>query len=265
MHQVEGLSRWRKRTGLPSVTPRITDESRRELASAISHCLRREEGRGRHCTVDYLRRRDGADLFVAYSDDYMHAMMVHDQQGRLKPCSYRPTFEIVYAYHQQLGTLELFARVMPRMKPILEDIFGQVILGTDLSQRGQRRPWDLNRLKDRYFCLETDPQDEVRASICKLRLDVPHYGRVTVEPNRRNQKDVFEVIEECLNDERVDWNDIEISLATFRFQFENRASRKPGTLTFDVSAPDHCTIKSRLPERVALTQKYLRRWRIACA
>lgn len=264
VQQVDGLTRWRKRTGLPLVKPRITDESRRELAVALSACLRREEGRGQHCTVDYLRRRDGADVFVAYPDDFMQAILEHDPQGRLRPRSYRPTFEIVYAYHAERGVLELYAKVTSRLKPILENLFGQIILGIDLSSHPGRRPWDLNRLKDRYFCLETDPVDEVSASICRLRLDVPHCGRLTVEPHRRDySNDVFDVIDECLNDERVSWNDVDISMATFRFEFGGRSNRSPETLTFDVSAPDYCSIKSRRPERIELTHKYLRRWRIA--
>ncbi len=264
LHQVDGLVRWRKRTGLPPVEPRVTDESCRELASALSACLRREEGRGRHCSVDYLRRRDGADVFVAYPDDFVHEVLQHDSQGRLAPRSFRPTFEIVFAYQAQRGTLEMFAKVSPRMKPILEDLFGQIILGVDLSAHARRRPWDLNRLKDRYFCLETDPADHVTASICRLRLDVPPYGRLTVEPNRNGQTtDAFNVIDECLNGERICWDEVEISLATFHFQFRAMSGRQEGTLTFDVSAPDYCSIKSPRPERIALAHKYLRRWRIA--
>lgn len=264
LHQVDGLARWRKRSGLPPVEPRVTEESCRELASALSACLRREEGRGRHCSVDYLRRRDGADVFVAYPDDFVHAVLQHDARGKLAARAFRPTFEIVFAYQAQRGTLEIFAKVSPRMKPILENVFGQIILGVDLSAHTRRRPWDLNRLKDRYFCLETDPADHATASICRLRLDVPCCGRLTVEPDRRDHAtDVFNVIDECLNGESICWDEVEISLATFRFQFQAMGGRRAGTLTFDVSAPDYCSIRSRRPERIALAHKYLRRWRIA--
>jgi hypothetical protein len=264
IHQVENLTRWRKRTGLPRLTPRITPASIRELSHALSQCLQREEGRGQNCTIEYFRRRDSADVFVAYPDDFVQTIVLHDDQGQLTPRSIRQTFEIVFAHVAEEGTLELFAQVAPSLKPKLESVFAQVILGADLDLRFTSRPYDLNRLKDRYFCLETDPGDHVTASISRLRLDVPKYGRFTVEPpNSGRACDIFEVIDDCLNDRAVRWEDVDISLATFRFEFEAVGGRKPGSLSFDVTFPDHCAIKSRRPERIELTRKYLRRWRIA--
>lgn len=264
IHQVENLTRWRKRTGLPQVQPRATPTATRELATALSQCLRREEGRGHNCTVEYFRRRDRADVFVAYPDDFVQSVLLHDERGRLVPRPLRPTFEIAFAYQADEGTLELYAQVAPALKPKLECLFGQIILDADLDACASSRPYDLNRLKDRYFCLETDPADHISASIARLRLEVPDYGRLTVEPTRCGRAgDVFEVIDDCLNDQAVPWETINISLATFRFQFAAVSGRQPGTLTFDVTFPDHCSIKSRRPERIDLTRKYLRRWRIA--
>jgi hypothetical protein len=264
IHQVENLTRWRKRTGLPQVQPRATPAATRELAAALSQFLQREEGRGQNCTVEYFRRRDGADIFVAYPDDFVQSILLHDNRGNLVPRPLRQTFEIVFAYLADEGTLELFAQVSPTLKPKLESLFGQIILGADLDATASPRPYDLNRLKDRYFCLETDPADHVSASIARLRLEVPNYGRFTVEPTRSGRGgDVFEVIDDCLNDQAIHWENINISLATFRFQFAAVNGRQAGTLSFDVTFPDHCSIKSRRPERIELTRKYLRRWRIA--
>jgi len=264
IHQVEHLTRWRKRTGLPRVVPQVTPESIQELARSLTQCLTREEGRGQNCTVEYFRRRDSADVFVAYPDDFVHTISMHDEAGSLVPSSVRPTFEIVFAYNAEEGTLELFAKVAPLLKPKLECLFGQVILRTDIGLRGAGRPYDLNQLKDRYFCLETDATDRVSASITKLRLDVPQLGWLTVEPAQSGRgSDVYEVIDECLNDQAVCWDDVNISQATFRFQFQPLVGRQPGTLSFDVTYPDHCSIRSRRPERLELMRKYLRRWRIA--
>ena len=266
IHQVENLTRWRKRTGFPKVQPRITPDSIGELSLALSECLRREEGRGQKCTVEYFRRQDLADVFVAYPDDFLQTIVVHDERGKLVPRAIRQTFEIVFALHAGEGALELFAKVAPALKPKLESLFAHVILGTDVDAAANSRPYDLNRLKDRYFCLETDPNDHVSASISRLRLEVPHYGRFTVEPAGGGRAcDVFEVIDECLNSHAVPWEEVNISLATFRFEFEPVSGRQPGSLTFDVTFPDHCSIRSRRPERIELTRKYLKRWRIARA
>jgi hypothetical protein len=261
-HQVSSLTRWRKRTGLPLMTPRITDASLRELSVGLSQCLRREEGRGQQCTLEYYRRGD-TDYFVASPDDFVQSITTHDDSGNLVSRSLRRTFEIVYALRPDHGTLELSAKVAPAVKPKLEALFGQIILGVDLGLRSYGRPYDLNRLKDRYFCLETDPADGVSASISRLRLSVPHYGRFTVEPEvRGGPADIYELIDECLNRQTVSWDELNISLATFRFEFGARSGSR-ASLSLDVSYPDRCSIKSRHPDRIDLTRKYLRRWRIA--
>lgn len=265
-HKVGGLTRGHKRTGLPLLKPRITPESTRELATGLSSCLRREEGRGRHCTVDYFRRSNGTDIFVAYPDDFLQTITTHDDNGRLVPRSIRKTFEMVFSLQAEEGKLELFAKVAPAIKPKLMCVFGQIILGADLSPKSYCQPFDLNRLKDRYFCLETDPADGISASISRLRLDVPRYGRFTVEPNARGgPSDIYEVIDECLIGRAVSWDDVNISLATFRFQFARTTAKRTPPLSFEVTYPDHCNIRTRQPERIELTRKYLRRWRIANA
>jgi hypothetical protein len=263
LQQISSLTRWRRRTGLPLLTPRITPASIKELASALSQCLRREEGRGKNCTVEYYRRGNGTDIFAAYPDDFVQTVLAHDEHGALVSRPLRQTFEIVFALRSQEGTLELYAQVASAIKPKLECVFGQIILGADLAPKPYSRPFDLNRLKDRYFCLDTDPADRVRASISRLRLSVPNCGWLTVEPKGQRPGDIYEVIDECLNDERVRWSDVEINLATFRFEFEELHRRRAATVSFDVAYPDRCSIRSRKPERIELTRKYLRRWRIA--
>lgn len=262
--EVDALPRMRKRSGLPLLEPRITPDRVRELGVALSVCLRREEGRGKNCTTQYYRRRDNADVFVAYPDDFVRTVMAHDEQGILIPRSMKQTFEIVFIHQAEAGTLEMFAKVAPLVRPKLEMLFGQIILGVDLGSKPHNRLYELNRLKDRNFCLETDPADRVSASIRRLRLDVPRRGRLTVEPDGDGRGgDVYQVIDECLDNQKVCWDEIKISQATFHFQFESQPGRRPGVLRFDVSAPDYCSIRSSRPERIELTRKYLRRWRIA--
>lgn len=264
IHQVDHLTRWRKRKGIPRVEPRTTAEAIHKFAHALSHLLRLEEGRGQQCTVEHFRRRDGTDYFVAYPDDFVRTIVMHDAQGNLSPRSLRQTFEIVFGYHRQEGTLELFAKMPSEIKPKLENLFGQVILGVDLGPQNNHLPYNLNRLKDRYFCLDTDPEDRISASIRKLRLDVPDRGRFTVEPLKDSRgSDIYEVIDECLNEDQVAWDEINISLATICFHFEPVNGRRPGSLTCDVTYPDRCSINSRRPEWIDLTRKYLKRWRIA--
>lgn len=257
--QISKLTRWRKRTGLPVLTPRITPESVRELGFALSQCLKREEGRGRNCTVEYYRRNDGTDIFAAYPDDFVRTVTSHDDSGALVARTHRETFEIVFALRAFEGSLDLYAKVASAIKPKLECVFGQIILGADLAHKAYSSAFELNRLRDRYFCLTTDPADHVTASISRLRMDLPTGGRVIVEPDFGD--DIYKFIDNCLNERNVHLDEVTISSATFRFDF--RDERRPSTVKFDVTFPDHCSIRSRRPERIELTHKYLRRWRIA--
>ena len=258
-HRVDTLTRWRKRQHLPTLQPRTTAEATHELASALSQFLRREELRGQQCTVEHFHREDGTDYFVAYPDDFVRTVFMHDERGQLAARPIHQTFEIVFAYHGGEGTLELFAKIPSPMKPKLEALFGQIILGADIGPHRRGLPYDLNRLKDRYFCLETDPADGVSVSISSLRLDVPHQGRFIVLPDR----DVYEVIDECLNRDTVRWDEVTISQATLCFAFQRQGRRRAGNLLLEVTHPDYCSVNSRRPDQIDLTRKYLKRWRIA--
>ncbi len=264
VQSVDSLSRWRKRNDLPRVEPRRSPEAIRELACGISRFLRCEEGRGQNCTVEHYRRTNGTDVYVAYPDDFVQSIAMHDESGNLEPHAIRQTFEIVFAFHQQDGTLELYAKMPTQMKVKLESLFGQIILGEDIGPEPYGRPYDLNRLRDRYFCLETDPEDGLIASITSLRVKSLEWGKIGLEPLQNGRvHDIYDMADHCLNGEAVPWEQVDILKASFRFRFDPLQSRRAGTLEFDVTHPDHCTVRSRRPERVDIVRKYLKRWRIA--
>jgi hypothetical protein len=151
-----------------------------------------------------------------------------------------------------------------QMKVKLESMFGQIILGEDIGPERYGRPYDLNRLKDRYFCLETDPEDGLTASITSLRVKSLEWGKIGLEPLQNGRvHDIYDMADHCLNGETVPWDQIDILKASFRFRFDPLQGRRAGSLEFDVTHPDHCTVRSRRPERLDIVRKYLRRWRIA--
>ena len=60
----------------------------------------------------------------------------------------------------------------------------------------------------------------------------------------------------------MSFNQVHATKVTFRFQFLELDGRKPGTETFDVTWPSSCNLRGRRPERVAIIEKYLKRWKI---
>lgn len=262
MNRAENLTRLRKRS-VPPLPPRINPDTIRDLEKALAGCLWREEGRGKRCTVDYFRRNN-ADIFVAWLDDFVQAVISHDDNGKLGPHFVRPTFEVAFIYREHEGTLELYAKVTPTLKGKLEAIFAEIILRAHIADSRTSLPVNLNRLRDRFFQLPTDPEDHLVAWVRRMRLDVEENVRVTVELRKDTQGgEIYDAIQSCLGERIANWGGIDISLATLRLEFLAGDGRKSWRISLDVSAPDRCTIHSNKPERIELARKYLRRWRIA--
>lgn len=262
-HQVEQLSWWRKRDDLPQVEPQTDAETLEMLSAEVSELLSREDGRGRCCTVEHCRRENGTDYFLCYPDDFLRAVLSHTPDGRLVSRTIRPTFEIIFAYHQKEGTLELHAKVSTALKRELEEAFSRIVLSEHLGPRVPQQVYELDRLKEPGFALRTDPADEVVVQLCRIRLELPDRTRVTLEPKRPSGGDASEMIGEYLNERKASPQTVKISQATFRFQFGRTTSREHGTMTFDVAAPNTCNLRSQRPERVEIAQKHLKMWRIA--
>ena len=265
LFEVDHLSRWRKRTDVPRMTPCTSPRVVLQLGEAIGELLRREEGRGQQCTVEHVRRKDATDYFLAYPDDFLDTILAHDEEGALTPQSVRPTFEIVFAYSQADGTLELNAKIPSRLKPELEDIFCQIVLGQPAENCGPEAVYDLNVLKDGPQRLDTDPEDRVTPVVRRLRLAIPESrATITLEADRSaGPQSIYRMLDEYLNRERLPLSDLDVTSATIGLMLHPTNCRKAGRLTFDVSRPDTCTLRSHRPDQVALAQKYLKRWGIA--
>ena len=267
LHQVDSLSRWRTRKDLPRVEPGTSGEALSRLANGLSELFRAEQGRGHRCTVEHVWRGDQTDYFFAYPDDFVQTVILHDDEGNLTPRCVRRTFEVVFAYSRAEGTLEMHAQVPTRLKPKLEALFCRTILREAPEPAERQVVYRLNALKDTVFQLPTDPEDGVDATVCRVRLRIP--GRewnITLEPRHaRSRDEVAAMVHECLDKEHVPLGKVHVSSVRIRLDFRSLNGRKPGSLTFDVTFPDLCSLRNQRPERVALAQKYLKRWRIAIA
>lgn len=265
LFEVDHMSRWRKRQDVPRGAARTSVEALSRLADAIGEILMRTEGRGQHCTVEYVRRGDGAQCFLAYPDDFVHTIIMHDEQGNLTPRCIRPTFDIAFAYSQTDGTLELNAKIPTRLKPELEDMFCEVIIGHGTLCPAREAVYNLNVLKDGPDRLETDPEDRVTPIVRRLRLAIPEsHEMITLEADRSvGPHSIYRMLGEYLNRERLPLPDLDVASATIGLVLHPTDVRKPGRLTFDISRPDTCTLRNHRADRVALAQKYLKRWGIA--
>jgi len=262
-HEVEQTTWWRKRDDLPKVDPGTDTDTLEMLSSEVSDLLSRDDGRGRRCTVEHCRRENGTDYFLCYPDDYLRSVLTHTLSGRLVSRTIRPTFEIIFAYRQAEGTLELHAKVSTALKLELEEAFSRIVLSEYLGPPVPQRIYELDRLKEPGFALQTDPADDCHVQLRRLRLLLPDRSHVVLEPNSPTGGNASEMIESYLNDRKASPENVKICQATFRFHFRSTTRRERGTMTFDIAAPNTCNLRSQRPERVEIAQKHLKLWRIA--
>lgn len=262
IHSFDVLNWWRKRNDLPSRSIEVTDALLSQLARELSALFERTQGRGYPCTVEYQRRGPAVQYFFAHPDDFAQEAMCHDDERQLTPITVRPTFNVVFAYNQSEGSLELHAKVPARLKQQLERLFASIVLDTELGPWEPDAAYDLDRLKDRSFPLATDPEDRVSAQVRSLRFSGSNTGRRAVVEISDDRDNIHDAVDEWIDKGSVPFEQVHVTRATFRFWFDEVGGRKAGTETFDVTWPSSCNLRGRRPERVAIIEKYLKRWKI---
>ena len=262
IHSFEVLSWWRKRNDLPAEQIHVDDRLRERLGEAIAVYLDGTQGRGLPCTVEHFGRDDGTEYFYAHPDDFAHQATAHDDNRKLTPVTIRTTFSIVFAYNSSEGSLEIHANISAKAKRQLEKVFCQIVFGEELGDWEPDAAYELNALKDRTFSLATDPEDRVRVQIRAMRLSGRNTGRRNTVEISDDDDNIHDAIDEWVNKRQVPLSEVNATKVTFRFEFLELDGRKPGSETFDVTWPCSCNLKGRRAERVAIIEKYLKRWKI---
>jgi hypothetical protein len=122
---------WRRRTDLPAKTPDISHPTRKLLGQAISKYYWDTQGRGEHCQVEVYLRREKIHYFFAYPADYADTVIVYNDLGALERQLQQAAFEVIFAYNESSGTLDLFVQ---GDKNLRRDIEGDL-----RASRSQRR------------------------------------------------------------------------------------------------------------------------------
>ena len=265
IHHVDGLSWWRKRSDLPKHDGQLPAERIPALAEEVRQLLGESLGRVKNCTIEPLHRVDGTECFFCNPDDHVRTITEHDPHGHLQPKSIRATFPVVFAYNGKEGTLELYAKIPGKLKPKLEAAFARTMLGVELGVWKPDAVYRLNHLKDPMFELLVDPEDGVRARITAMRLCCRNSDREITIRIDGDTDEIQLALSQLLSDQYTSLAEMDVSLATFNFEFDAVDGRKPGSATFDVAFPSSCGLRNQRPERIALIQKYLKRWNVDCS
>lgn len=259
---------WVRRNSLPRQPIQATDQTKKALAKALADYYGPTQGRGRWCHVEHYQRANGSEYFFAYLDDYPDNRLVFDDAGVMHRQSQRGAFDNVFVFCPNDGSLELYARGGKKVHEPLQELFCRAAIGLDIGPvQPNRAAYKIDGLKDASFPLPTDPADRIaEVRVRKLRLEVigtPHQ-RITLEADPKGHRnDIYHMIERFLNAQNLPLSKLRVTLVTFRLTFMSDGGRKPKTLSFDVSYPNSCDLKSKPDAMRVIGERCLKRWGIA--
>jgi hypothetical protein len=259
---------WVKRGNVPKTEPRTDTEGLAALQTALSAFYRERQGRGHYCTVEHFPRGKNLDYFFVYLSDYADTYINFNESGGLQRTAERRAFEIVFAYDRHNVTLEMYARGGKQIIQPLQHVFSQIMLGENLNAEDPNaKQYHLDGLMNRTFSFPTDPEDGIReVSLRSLRLSIlgRKRGRITLEPDpEKGRFHIYEMLEEDLNRRRLPKSILHVTKATFNFKLNGNSNGR--SLTFSVSYPNLCDLKSKREVQRLLGEKYLKRWSIDVA
>jgi hypothetical protein len=256
---------WNLTTGFGGTPFDVTETTLRSLRAATAR-LYREQGRGQQCTIEPYDRGGCLYLFL-YLDDYTQTHTAHNSAGHLVRSPVRPAFEVVYLYSPGDGTLNLYAHGDRRWRSALRDLFCEHVLHRDAPATDLvRRSYDLRNVIRRDFPLRPDPARGVlAAAIHELRIvhaAVPN-RRVTLSPDpTAGPWDVYDMLDAHFPVARFPRSELLVNGVTFRVTFRLPGDERDRPLTFSVSFPDACNLRSMPDDRREIGEWCLREWRI---
>ena|GEM_PF-5211996 len=248
----------RKRGGLPSGIPPITDEKLIELKEALQKLFREKQKRFVMCTVESFERGDGRHCVFAYLDDIEKPILQHDDRKNLVPSMVCPVFEIGFEVDENEGTLAVASQ--PGIRVALENLFVQTIYGSEPPPI-DRPIYDIEKLKDQQYALTIAAEDCLKAEISFMNLLWPNANGGSTFRGKRNN-DIFQTINHVVEQEKRSLKDARVLAVTLRFHFLPKPGRRAGILCVEFTSPEHFSIRCTDAVRVEIMMNYLKKWGI---
>ena len=258
---------WTKRNGLPKRSLPITPAMITNLEGALTQFYWPTQMRGAYCRVEHYTRANGTEYFFAYMDDYPDSHLVFDDTGQFEKRCDRYAFENVFAFHPDEGALELSVRGGKKVQEPLQTAFCRAVLEIDADPADPLKPaYQLDHLLNENFPLTTDPADRVaEARIVRLKLE-PRTAPLSHIELKADPKgppnEIFQMLAHYCNPANASAARMRVRQVGFRLTFMGNGARKPKTLSFNVSSPDSCDLKSKTDEMRAVGERCLKQWGI---
>lgn len=260
---------WKRWNGLPPKPIEVTEEQTSQLQNALRDYYWPRELRGQYCRVHHYPRCNGIDYFFAYMDDWPDRTLAFDDRGQMESRSERFAFTNVFAYDPQHGCIDLVAKGGQAAHLRLRELFCRSVLNLEVQDEEPLLPaYRLNPLLADDLALPTDPADRIAGvRISRIRI-VPKGGDRLVRYHELgfDQNATLVVVRDEINRllKHMDLTRDQVSVteAAFQLQFQSNGRGRARTMSFYVSSPNSCDLKSKSEEMRAIGERCLRNWRI---
>ena len=257
--QVYKLTWWRKRKHLSRQTPEFTEAVQRKFEHELENLFAAKQGRGHVCTVEMFTPGNGMYYFFANPDDYPKSAFAHDEARTLVTQSFQHTFEVVFAYDSNRGTLEICGKVSNKFKKQLEEVFIDIILNSKID-RYEETVYNLDVMKDCSFIPVVDPEDRIRVTLREIKYKTAKGTSVLFSV--KNDMSLMQFAGDLLIQDGDFFREAKVTYVKLRFEFLPKGDRPCGSVTFAISTPNWNTLQNKNPERVEIIKKHLAQWGI---
>jgi hypothetical protein len=260
---------WKRWNGLPPKPITVTDEQTSRLQDALRDYYWPRELRGQYCRVHHYSRCNGIDYFFAYLDDWPDRTLVFDLRGQMESRSERFAFTNIFAYDPAHGCIDLLAKGGRSVHLKLRELFCRSVLKLEVEDEKPLMPaYQLNSLLADDLALPTDPADGIAAvRISRIRIAPKGGDRpVRYEEIGFHQDATLTIVRNELNrllrHLNLSRDQVTVSEAAFQLHFQSSGRSRARTMSFYVSSPNSCDLKSKSEEMRAIGERCLRNWRI---
>ena len=179
---------WKRRLPIAALPDANLSGAVNPLATAISAYFTEQEGRGKACSIDYLRRGNLHHLF-AYPEDFPASPLAWTAQG-LGPHRYRPAFEVVFVFDHAAGWLDIYCEAGKETIEQLRSLFAKSVGALHELPQANKPAYRLEGLRARNFQFVRAPDSLIRDVRLKrlgfaLRTDPTKFSIETDPTNDR--------------------------------------------------------------------------------
>ncbi|MCW2892955.1 MAG: hypothetical protein JWO75_2444 [Actinomycetia bacterium] len=258
---------WEKRNGLPQKKLEVSDELKKALGDSLVAYYSEAQGRGFKHHVEHYTRATSAEYFFVYLDDYPDNQPGFDDAGEFRRRPGQSAFDNVFVYNATDGTLELFAHGGRKVHDELQKCFCRATHGIEVEPEPPSLPvYRLDELKNPAFAFPTNLADQIaEVRIRSLRVepvDTPRRSILLKADPKGPKDDIHQAIDLYLSATNLPRAKMRVTTVTLQLTFMSDGAAKAKTMTFDISHPSSCNLKSKPDEMRAIGERCLKLWGI---